>query len=290
MRSLNRSFRGKDYATDVLSFPFDTPLAGRATPRHLGDIVIAAGVARAAGGRRRPHARHRASGAGAARAAAPARLRSRGRRRADGAGRSAAPPARRVEGRADSPSEAIENGRSRDPPARGADMTPLLLFLLGAGRGLRQHRHDRVQRADAAVAAPLGRTRRPRRRARPLPRRAAAALHSGAAAPRRHHRRRRQPAGARDRRGRRARAAAAHRRDGRRSCWSASTSCRWPSCAAIRSACSTLLLPSFEVVARVLKPLTSARSGGSACRGANGSRRPTPPSPRRRPRACRPRH
>jgi probable rRNA maturation factor len=45
MRALNRSFRGKDYATDVLSFPVaegPTPLRAEA---HLGDIVIAAGVA-----------------------------------------------------------------------------------------------------------------------------------------------------------------------------------------------------------------------------------------------------
>jgi len=40
MRSLNRQFRGKDYATDVLSFPSDSP-------GFLGDIVIAAGVAAA---------------------------------------------------------------------------------------------------------------------------------------------------------------------------------------------------------------------------------------------------
>jgi probable rRNA maturation factor len=38
MRSLNRQFRGKDYATDVLAFPSDSP-------GFLGDIVIAAGVA-----------------------------------------------------------------------------------------------------------------------------------------------------------------------------------------------------------------------------------------------------
>lgn len=39
MRALNRTFRGRDYATDVLSFP-----AG--SPGYLGDIVIATGVAR----------------------------------------------------------------------------------------------------------------------------------------------------------------------------------------------------------------------------------------------------
>src|SRR5215510_9261447 len=37
MRALNRQFRGKDYATDVLSFPSEEH-------GFLGDIVIAAGV------------------------------------------------------------------------------------------------------------------------------------------------------------------------------------------------------------------------------------------------------
>jgi probable rRNA maturation factor len=56
MRSLNRSFRGVDKATDVLSFPAPEPDAGRQpawargakshTYRYLGDIAIAAGVAR----------------------------------------------------------------------------------------------------------------------------------------------------------------------------------------------------------------------------------------------------
>jgi probable rRNA maturation factor len=56
MRSLNRAFRGKDYATDVLSFPMaeaaaDAPAeAGAfkttAEDAFLGDIVIASGVAR----------------------------------------------------------------------------------------------------------------------------------------------------------------------------------------------------------------------------------------------------
>jgi probable rRNA maturation factor len=39
IRTLNRTYRRKDAATDVLSFP-----AGE--PRQLGDVVIAAGVAR----------------------------------------------------------------------------------------------------------------------------------------------------------------------------------------------------------------------------------------------------
>jgi probable rRNA maturation factor len=39
MRALNRQFRGKDHATDVLSFPSDER-------GFLGDIVIAAGMAK----------------------------------------------------------------------------------------------------------------------------------------------------------------------------------------------------------------------------------------------------
>jgi probable rRNA maturation factor len=59
MRRLNRTYRGKDYATDVLSFeeehyrprgskrPRDTRRPPRSTPRvPLGDIAIAMGVAR----------------------------------------------------------------------------------------------------------------------------------------------------------------------------------------------------------------------------------------------------
>src|SRR5262245_16757001 len=46
MRSLNRSFRGKDFATDVLSFPIAPAAEMPAGSRQLGDVVIAAGVAR----------------------------------------------------------------------------------------------------------------------------------------------------------------------------------------------------------------------------------------------------
>ena len=44
IRALNRTYRRKDYATDVLSFPSE-PLALSPEP-FLGDIVIARGVAR----------------------------------------------------------------------------------------------------------------------------------------------------------------------------------------------------------------------------------------------------
>lgn len=62
VRTLNREYRGKDYATDVLSFPAEGPAAGASAKAagssgrqrhippapplpHLGDIVIAKGVA-----------------------------------------------------------------------------------------------------------------------------------------------------------------------------------------------------------------------------------------------------
>jgi probable rRNA maturation factor len=52
IRALNRTYRRKDAATDVLSFPADAPPARHPAPRAprlpmpLGDIVIATGVAR----------------------------------------------------------------------------------------------------------------------------------------------------------------------------------------------------------------------------------------------------
>ena len=52
IRALNRTYRRKDYATDVLSFPASASGARSASAEppapaaHLGDIVIATGVAR----------------------------------------------------------------------------------------------------------------------------------------------------------------------------------------------------------------------------------------------------
>ena len=46
MRALNRKYRRKDQATDVLSFAASAPRPWALAPRVLGDIVIAAGVAR----------------------------------------------------------------------------------------------------------------------------------------------------------------------------------------------------------------------------------------------------
>jgi probable rRNA maturation factor len=45
IRKLNRQYRGKDYATDVLSFATE-PDPRRETPRFYGDLVIATGAAR----------------------------------------------------------------------------------------------------------------------------------------------------------------------------------------------------------------------------------------------------
>ena len=42
MQELNREYRGKDYPTNVLSFPCDWDLPEE--PRLLGDVVIAAAV------------------------------------------------------------------------------------------------------------------------------------------------------------------------------------------------------------------------------------------------------
>lgn len=42
MRTLNRTYRGKDYATNVLSFPFSMPKDVVLPVRVLGDIVLCA--------------------------------------------------------------------------------------------------------------------------------------------------------------------------------------------------------------------------------------------------------
>lgn len=42
-RALNRDYRGKDYATNVLSFPYEVPVGAEAGER-MGDLVICAPV------------------------------------------------------------------------------------------------------------------------------------------------------------------------------------------------------------------------------------------------------
>jgi len=46
VRALNRTYRRKDYATDVLSFPGPPSSQSRVSSPFLGDIVIARGVAK----------------------------------------------------------------------------------------------------------------------------------------------------------------------------------------------------------------------------------------------------
>jgi probable rRNA maturation factor len=46
VRALNRQYRGRDCATDVLSFPSNGPGTLPSSGRFLGDIVVARGVAR----------------------------------------------------------------------------------------------------------------------------------------------------------------------------------------------------------------------------------------------------
>jgi probable rRNA maturation factor len=46
VRALNRQYRKKDKPTDVLSFPSDERAPRGSRERYLGDVVIAAGVAR----------------------------------------------------------------------------------------------------------------------------------------------------------------------------------------------------------------------------------------------------
>ena len=47
LRKLNSEYRGKDYATDVLSFPIPCPWPLASGPRLLGSIAISLGRARA---------------------------------------------------------------------------------------------------------------------------------------------------------------------------------------------------------------------------------------------------
>ena len=44
IRALNAQWRGKDYATNVLSFPADDMPVPEGEPRPLGDIILASGV------------------------------------------------------------------------------------------------------------------------------------------------------------------------------------------------------------------------------------------------------
>jgi probable rRNA maturation factor len=46
IRTLNRMWRRKDKATDVLSFPAGDPPPGATGPRHLGDIIVSLDTAR----------------------------------------------------------------------------------------------------------------------------------------------------------------------------------------------------------------------------------------------------
>jgi probable rRNA maturation factor len=59
IRALNRDWRRKDSATNVLSFPASRPVAAHGAPRLLGDIVIAYETAeREARAERKPFAHH----------------------------------------------------------------------------------------------------------------------------------------------------------------------------------------------------------------------------------------
>ena len=115
MRALNRQFRGKDKVTDVLSFPAETARLPRRC-RHCRRRRDATGA------RRRTSRANRAARPGAARFVTSSWLRSRVGRWHDGARGSAAPQEGRTQGRIDRASASTHALRT---------MTPLLLFLLG---------------------------------------------------------------------------------------------------------------------------------------------------------------
>jgi len=46
IRALNKSWRGKDRPTDVLSFPAGAPVPRATGPRHLGDVIVSLETAR----------------------------------------------------------------------------------------------------------------------------------------------------------------------------------------------------------------------------------------------------
>ena len=208
MRALNRKYRGKNSATDVLSFDSDryrptlfaflrargAPLplalarrlrrraraAGAAVVFIVGDIVIATGVARRQAAEAGHSYQSELRRARAARAAAPPRLRpSRSQRpRPDGAPRGDAAPQGRPGHRPHRTGSGAGIVAQRARGRRRHDCPPA---APGARRHLRRHDRDRLQRPDAAVAAADGRARRPRRSPRVLPRRSHPALRAGAA-------------------------------------------------------------------------------------------------------------
>ena len=165
---LNRRYRRKDAATDVLAFPAGSRATGPG--RHRDRAGVARRQAREAG-----HSVGRPSaGPGAARPAAPARLRPRARRRPDGAR-----VERRLRREGGLREGLIERGGGAATP-----MMPLALFLLGCAPSIL----GRVQAAFSALMRLSLRLMAERGgrsdRLGPLPERSAAALRPGPAAAR----------------------------------------------------------------------------------------------------------